>query len=161
MIRIREFRACDLPDMITIWNEVVMEGNAFPQEELLDEDTGRAFFSSQSRSAVAVSEGRVVGLYILHPNNVGRCSHIANASYAVSSRFRGEHIGRMLVIDSLERAGELGFRILQFNAVVRTNAKARKLYDDLGFHQLGIIEKGFRKDDGEYEDICPYWRETL
>ena len=58
-------------------------------------------------------------------------------------------------------AGKLGFRILQFNAVVRTNTAARKLYEELGFHPLGIIEKGFRKPDGEYEDICPYWRETL
>ncbi len=160
-MEVREFRRSDIPAMICIWNEVVREGNAFPQEESLDEETGFSFFSSQSRSAVAVRNGEIVGLYILHPNNIGRCGHIANASYAVSSLFRGEHIGKALVLDSLQAAGKLGFRILQFNAVVRTNTAARKLYEELGFHPLGIIEKGFRKPDGEYEDICPYWRETL
>ena len=160
-MEVREFRRSDMPAMICIWNEVVREGNAFPQEESLDEETGSSFFSSQSRSAVAVRNGEIVGLYILHPNNIGRCGHIANASYAVSSLFRGEHIGKALVLDSLQAAGKLGFRILQFNAVVRTNTAARKLYEELGFHPLGIIEKGFRKPDGVYEDICPYWRETL
>ena len=99
-MEVREFRRSDMPAMICIWNEVVREGNAFPQEESLDEETGSSFFSSQSRSAVAVRNGEIVGLYILHPNNIGRCGHIANASYAVSSLFRGEHIGKALVLDS-------------------------------------------------------------
>ena len=33
---IREYRREDLPAMIRIWNEVVEEGIAFPQEDLLD-----------------------------------------------------------------------------------------------------------------------------
>ena len=80
---------------------------------------------------------------------------------AVSSGFRGMHVGRALVMDSLAAAASLGFRILQFNAVVRSNMRARKLYEELGFHPLGIISGGFRKPDGEYEDICPYWRELI
>ena len=158
-IEVRAYREGDLPGMLEIWNEVVREGNAFPQEEFLDETTGRQFFASQSYAAVALSGNLVVGLYILHPNNIGRCSHIANASYAVSSGFRGMHAGRLLVLDSLRVAASLGFRILQFNAVVRSNMRARKLYEELGFHPLGIISGGFRRPDGEYEDICPYWRE--
>lgn len=45
------------------------------------------------RVAKAEEDGKVYGLYILHPNNVGRCGHICNASYAVSSDARGRHIG--------------------------------------------------------------------
>ena len=68
----------------------VAEGVAFPQEEPLNAETGAKFFSSQSYCGVAVNEdSSVVGLYILHPNNVGRCGHICNASYAVSSSCRG------------------------------------------------------------------------
>ena len=94
-IRVRKYRADDLPAMIRIWNEVVEEGIAFPQEELLDMTSGAAFFDSQSYSAVAEDgdSGTIYGLYILHPNNVGRCGHISNASYAVSSESRGLHIG--------------------------------------------------------------------
>ncbi len=78
----------------------VAEGVAFPQEEPLNAETGAKFFSSQSYCGVAVNEdSSVVGLYILHPNNVGRCGHICNASYAVSSSCRGEK----LVLDCIQK----------------------------------------------------------
>ena len=155
-LKVREYNGGDLPDMIRIWNEVVEEGKAFPQEEILDEVSGDEFFASQSCCAVAVDEAdNICGLYILHPNNVGRCAHICNASYAVSAKLRGQHIGEALVRDCLARAKRYGFRILQFNAVV----PARRLYERLGFVQLGTIPGGFRMDDGEYADICPYYHE--
>ena len=78
---------------------------AFPQEELLDASSGAAFFAEQTCTAVAVDRqtGHIYGLYILHPNNVGRCGHICNASYAVEREARGLHIGEKLV--SSGRAG--------------------------------------------------------
>lgn len=156
---IRKFEKSDIPDMISIWNEIVFEGNAFPQEETLDEVTGYAFFSSQTYTAVAEDEGNIVGLYILHPNNIGRCGHICNASYAVSSAQRGKHIGEQLVLDCMKKGKAFGYRVLQFNAVVADNVHARHLYERIGFHQLGTIPNGFRFKNGEYTDICPYYIE--
>jgi len=160
-IQIRAYKETDLPEMIHIWNEVVAEGIAFPQEELLTLQTGQQFFASQTYSAVAVHADtqKIYGLYILHPNNIGRCSHICNASYAVRSGSRGLHIGEQLVCDCLIQGKQHGFRILQFNAVVSTNIHARHLYERLGFIQLGTIPKGFRMKDGQYEDIFPYYIE--
>ena len=156
-MEIRKYRESDVPDMVRIWNEVVQEGVAFPQEECLDEETGKAFFAAQSYCGAAVENGRIVGLYILHPNNIGRCGHIANASYAVASTHRGEHIGEKLVSDCLAQAGKLGFRLLQFNAVVENNIHARHLYERLGFTHLGTIPGGFRMKDGTYQNICLYY----
>lgn len=157
-MRIRHYEEKDLPAMISIWNEIVEEGIAFPQEELLTLDTGSQFFASQSYTGIAENDTfNIVGLYILHPNNVGRCGHICNASYAVSSSCRGQHIGEALVKDCIIRAKENGFSILQFNAVVETNTHARHLYERLGFKQLGTIPKGFRMKDGHFENICPYF----
>lgn len=160
-IKIRRYEEKDLPEMIKIWNEVVEEGIAFPQEELLTLKTGKLFFSSQTYSAVAVDADteKLCGLYILHPNNVGRCGHIANASYAVCSDNRGLHIGEQLVSDCLAQGKCYGFTVLQFNAVVASNVHARHLYERLGFVQLGTIPRGFRMKDGHYEDICPYYRQ--
>jgi len=160
-ITVREYTEQDLPEMIRIWNEVVEEGIAFPQEEFLTMETGRAFFASQTYNGVAADNesGKIYGLYILHPNNIGRCGHICNASYAVSKESRGLHIGEKLVLDCLEQGRKHGFGVLQFNAVVATNIHARHLYERLGFIQLGIIPKGFRMKDGHYEDICPYYHE--
>lgn len=156
---VRAYREEDIPAMIKIWNQVVEEGIAFPHEELLNEQTGAAFFESQSCCGVAEKEedGTVLGLYIMHPNNVGRCGHICNASYAVDSASRGLHIGEKLVLDCIGQARRLGFRVLQFNAVVASNIHARHLYERIGFTQLGTIPGGFRMKDGRYEDICPYF----
>lgn len=154
---IRAFEEKDIPAMISIWNEIVEEGIAFPQEDTLNEDTGKAFFESQSYTGVAEDNGRIVGLYILHPNNVGRCGHICNASYAVDSKVRGLHIGEKLVLDCMEQGAKLGYKVLQFNAVVESNTHARHLYERLGFVQLGTIPGGFRMKDGHYENICPYY----
>lgn len=156
---IREFNLDDLDEMISIWNEIVDEGIAFPQETPLWPKSGLEFFSSQTYTGICSIDGEIVGLYILHPNNIGRCSHIANASYAISSRHRGKHIGKHLVTDSIDKAGQLGFLILQFNTVVESNASARHLYEKLGFKQLGTIPKGFRLKNGEYANICPYYIE--
>jgi len=155
---VRAYREQDIPAMIKIWNEIVEEGVAFPQEDFLEEQTGAAFFAEQSYCGVAQEEsGEILGLYILHPNNVGRCGHICNASYAVASGSRGLHIGEKLVLNSLIQGKQTGYRILQFNAVVASNMHARHLYERLGFIQLGMIPEGFRMKDGHYEDICPYY----
>ena len=88
---------------------------------------------------------------------MGRCGHIANASFAVARASRGLHVGEKLVRDCLEQGKRHGFGILQFNAVVASNIHARHLYERLGFIQLGVIPGGFRMKDGHYEDICPYY----
>lgn len=158
---IRKYTSEDICFMVSVWNEVVDEGTAFPQEDCLTVETGEAFFAGQSYCGIAQDSesGEVLGLYILHPNNIGRCGHICNASYAVASRCRGRHIGERLVKDCMEQARKLGFKILQFNAVVASNIHARHLYERIGFHQLGVIPGGFRLKSGIFEDICPYYIE--
>ena len=160
-IKIRQYAEEDVKETIAIWNEVVKEGIAFPQKETLTESTGDLFFKEQTFTGIAYDEEKkeIVGMYILHPNNIGRCGHICNASYAVSRDSRGLHIGEKLVSDCLTRGKEHGFGVLQFNAVVACNVPARHLYERLGFTQLGVIPKGFRMKDGHYEDICPYYHE--
>ena len=160
-MNIREFTKNDLAEMTKIWNEVVEQGVAFPQDEKLTEENAYDFFASQSFSAVAEENGEITGLYILHPNNVGRCGHISNASYAVRTDQRGKGTGRKLVSDCLERAKTLGFRILQFNAVVRTNESAIHLYKSLGFTPLGVSPNGFLMKNGKYEDIIPFYKELV
>ena len=93
---------------LAIWNEVVRDGIAFPQEDEFNAESGDTFFSMQTFAGLARHEetGEIAGLYILHPNNVGRCGHICNASYAVASKWRGHHVGETLVRDSVSRAKE-------------------------------------------------------
>ncbi|MDO4585255.1 MAG: GNAT family N-acetyltransferase [Planctomycetia bacterium] len=159
-IWIREYTPRDTREVLPIWNRIVEEGLAFPQMEILTESRGKMFFSEQSFTGLACEQesGKIVGCYILHPNNIGRCGHICNASYAVHPDWRGYHIGEQLVKHSLAKGKELGFRILQFNAVVKSNQAALRLYEKLGFVPLGTIPGGFLRKDGRYEDIIPHYR---
>ena len=50
-MRIREYQISDLQEMIKIWNEVVEEGAAFPQEEKLNDVTGKDFFHHKAIAA--------------------------------------------------------------------------------------------------------------
>ena len=161
-VDVRPWEPADLPAMTAIWNEVVCDGRAFPQvDSLADLDEAAAFFGAQTRTAVAVADGAVAGLYILHPNNVGRCGHIANASYAVDARVRGRGIGRALVADSVASLAPCGFRGLQFNAVVASNEAAQHLYESMGFTKVGMIPGGFINGLGGYEDMFVYYIDTL
>ncbi|WP_303860900.1 GNAT family N-acetyltransferase [Alkalibaculum bacchi] len=159
-IKIRAYDKNDISESIAIWNEIVQDGIAFPQMDSLTESSGDEFFSQQSFTGIAYDgdSREIIGLYILHPNNVGRCGHICNASYAVKKSVRGHSIGEKLVIHCMNQAKELGFKILQFNAVVKTNESALRLYEKLKFVQLGIIPQGFLMKDGTYEDIIPHYR---
>ena len=171
-LEIRPYREEDLAGMIKVWNEVVEAGEAFPQVEPLTMETARAFFAEQTLTTVAAIDDKLFGLYILHPNNVGRCVHVANASYAVASGTRGKGIGEALVRHSLAKAAELvkdslaqaarkGFRGLQFNAVVASNEAAIHLYEYLGFTRVGTIPGGFCSILGNFEDMHIYYKDCF
>ena len=158
-IQIRAYQSKDAASAAQIWNEVVTDGNAFPQDTEMTANVANLFFQEQTYTGIAENADthEILGLYILHPNNVGRCGHICNASYAVRRDLRGEHIGEKLVLDCLAQAKVKGFRIMQFNAVVANNTHALHLYERIGFTRLGVIPQGFRMPDGHYEDIIPHY----
>ena len=149
----RKYRSHDLPAMLEIWNDIIEEGVSFPAEKPLSPAEAEAYFASQTATVCAFEGETLLGVSILHPNNVGRCSHIANASYGVSKDARGRGLGRRLVEHSLKTAREYGFCGLQFNAVVAANLAAIHLYESIGFQRIGTVEGGYRLPDGSYTDL--------
>jgi len=53
-------------------------------------------------------------------------------SYMVSSKFRGQGIGKFMGEHSIKTAKELGFIAMQFNIAVSTNYNTIKLWQSLG-----------------------------
>ncbi len=147
-----------IKEVLKIWNDIIEEGIYFPQiETLSNEEEAHKYFSTQDYTGIAIDNDKVFGVYILHPNNIGRCGHISNASYAVSKESRGKGIGEALVRDSMEQGKKLGYKILQFNAVVISNINAHKLYEKIGFNKIGIVKKGYINKNNDYEDIVLYY----
>lgn len=160
---LRPVTRTELPQAAAIWNDVVAAGDSFPGDELLSDEQAWALFEAQTVSVAATDGEEVVGVYILHPNNIGRCAHIANASYAVRSDKRGCGIGRAMVEDCIERAKACGYRGLQFNAVVSSNTAAIALYIKLEFRVIGTVTGGYRYQDGSYRDtliMLKTWTDT-
>ena len=61
-ISVREYTPDDIAAMRDIWNEVVLQKNAFPQIEPLGDDAAD-FFYSQSFCGVAEENGELLGMY--------------------------------------------------------------------------------------------------
>jgi ribosomal protein S18 acetylase RimI-like enzyme len=102
------------------------------------------WFSPERHVYVAETEGSIVGTMWLKANQPGLGSHIANAAYMVSPKAQGKGVGRAMAEYSIEEARRLGFRAMQFNFVVKSNASAVRLWQKLGFEIIGEIPEAFR-----------------
>lgn len=90
-IKVRKYEDGDIADMVRIWNQVVEDGVAFPQEDFLTEETGREFFARQDTCGAAVNEtGRVVGMYILHTRITSGAAGIWQTPAMPSAERNGE-----------------------------------------------------------------------
>jgi ribosomal protein S18 acetylase RimI-like enzyme len=137
-----------LPDdeaaVLALSRELIADGTVYPFTADMDDAELAAFwFSPQGHLQVALAGGELAGLYVVKPNQPGRGSHVANAAYAVSERFRGRGIGEALGRHSLEEARRLGFKAMQFNLVVATNTPAVKLWQKLGFEIQCRLPRAF------------------
>ena len=61
----------------------------------------------------------------------------------------------------LSEARRLGFRAIQFNFVVSTNASAVHLWKSLGFETVGILPGAFRHPREGYVDAYVMYRSLL
>jgi ribosomal protein S18 acetylase RimI-like enzyme len=155
-LRIRRAGAVDWPRIWPLWHEVVAAGDTYSYEPDSTYEQSLESWLGGPRDETWFAEngdGQVLGIYHISPNQPGAGSHIVNGSYMVAASARGLGVGRALVEHSLERAGELGYRGMQFNAVAATNTHAIELYRRLGFTTIGLVPGGFRHPAAGYVDL--------
>jgi GNAT superfamily N-acetyltransferase len=85
----------------------------------------------------------VLGSAKMGPNRAGRGAHIATASFLVDPAAQGRGVGRELGGHVVAWARDAGYRGIQFNAVVETNAGAVHLWQSLGFRIIGTVPGAF------------------
>lgn len=152
-ISFRTYKKDEIPYLMDIWNDILKDGIAFPGEILYEETGFEKMLEDQTAVICVLVNQEVAGYFILHPNNMGRCSHVANASYAIAKKYRGHKLAEPLVKKSIQQAKEAGFKGIQFNAVVAGNLAAIHTYLKIGFAMVGTIPGGFRLKNGEYSDM--------
>lgn len=141
---IRPATSADAADIWRIFHAVVEPGDTYTFAADTAESEAIAYFLAPDVTAfVAESDGRVVGIYKLVPNHIGRGAHVSNASFMVDPSAHGKGIGRALGEHCLDEARRQGYDAMQFNFVVSTNAAAVALWKKLGFEIVGTLPKAF------------------
>jgi len=97
MIEIREATAGDRDAIWDIFREVVTARDTYAFDPGMSRHDALGYwFQADTRTYVAESRGRILGTYILRPNQSGGGSHVANAAFTVAPDARGQGIGRVM-----------------------------------------------------------------
>jgi ribosomal protein S18 acetylase RimI-like enzyme len=158
---IREATPEDWPAIWRFMRVIVAEGRTFSWDRDIAEETARDAWinAPPGRTLVAVNDdGAVVGTAEMRPNHGGPGSHVATAGFMVDPANADRGIGRRLAQHVLEQARADGYRAIQFNAVVETNARAVHLWRSLGFSVLATVPEGFRHPEHGYVGLHIMYR---
>ncbi len=101
------------------------------------------WFLPQHEVFVALVDGVVLGTYFVQPNQQGGGAHVCNAGHLTAPAASGRGIARAMCGHSLVHAKERGFRAMQFNFVVSTNAAAVHLWQAMGYSIVGRLPGAF------------------
>ena len=109
----------------------------------------------ESTEAVYVACGdddELLGTYYIEPNQPTLGAHVANCGYMVAADARGRGIATSMCEHSQNEAVRLGYRAMQFNLVVETNAASVYLWNKLGFSVVGRLPGAFQHPQKGFVD---------
>ena len=143
-LSIRDARPEDWMEIWPFFRRIVAAGDTYTwPRDMGEQDARAAWFPSPGRTVVATVAGTVVGTAKTQPNYAGPGAHVANASFMVDPGYGGRGVGRALGEQVLAQARADGYRAMQFNAVVASNAAAVRLWSSLGFTVVGAVPAAF------------------
>ena len=161
-MKIRTATEADRDAIWQIFHEVIAAGDTYAFDVGMSRQGALGYWcEANTRTYVTESDGRIVGTYILRPNQSGGGSHVANAAFMVAPDARGQGIGRAMGEHCVSEARRLGFRAMQFNFVVSTNEAAVRLWQKLGFEIVGTLPGAFHHPEKGYVDVYVMFRSLL
>lgn len=149
-MEIRPLTDADWPPVYRFFRAIVAAGETYAYPEELDSDAARTLWTSPGHVVVAVDGDTVLGSAGMGPNRPGRGAHVATGSFMVDPAHAGRGVGRALGEYLVRWARAGGYRGVQFNAVVETNAPAVHLWQTLGFRIVGTVPGAFRHPEHGY-----------
>ena len=159
-VEIRDATTEDWPAIWPFLREIVAARETYAYDPDMTEVQARQLWmvGAPGRTVVALDDGVVVGTANMYANRPGPGSHVASASFMVDPRRAGRGTGRALGEAMLAWARERGFRAVQFNAVVETNARAVGLWRSLGFEVIGTVPEAFAHPTEGYVGLHVMYR---
>lgn len=156
-MQIRTAEQKDLPQLVSIYNQAVTDGNCTADISHLNiEDRQEWFYGhSPQKYPIFVMEqdvpNRITGWCSLSAHRRGRMAlkNVAEISYYVDHSFRGKGIGSQLIEHALLEAPRLGLHNL-FAILLDINQVSVRLLEKHGFSQWGHLP-----DIAEFPDkVC-------
>lgn len=142
----------DWPAIYPFLRTTMDEGRtyAWPAGQPFDEAHAWWMEKPPGRTVVAVDDGTVLGSAKMGPNRPGNGNHIGTASFLVAPEARGKGVARALAGEVVRWHRSEGYRGIQFNAVVETNAPAVHLWQSLGWEVVGTVPGAFQHPEDGY-----------
>jgi ribosomal protein S18 acetylase RimI-like enzyme len=157
--RIRRAEAADEDGIWAALAPVLAAGETYALPRGMSRGDALAYWLAADKSTyVAERDGRVAGTYYLRANQLGGGAHVANCGYVTAADAQGQGIARAMCAHSLDEARAAGFRAMQFNLVVSSNARAVRLWQEMGFAIIGTIPQAFAHPRLGYIDAHVMWR---
>jgi ribosomal protein S18 acetylase RimI-like enzyme len=145
MIEIRKALPSDHDDIWNIIREVISTGDTYVFSPGSSKEKMMSFWmAGDKHTYVALVNHEVLGTFFMKDNQPDLGSHIANAGYMTAPAAFGKGIGTAMGKFSIEEAKRLGYKAMQFNIVIKSNAAAISLWKKLGFEIVGEIPDAFQ-----------------
>jgi ribosomal protein S18 acetylase RimI-like enzyme len=158
-VQIRPATAADSDAIWSIIGPVIAAGETYALDPAMTRSDALAYWLAGDKEAfVAEDRGDILGTYFIKANQAGGGAHIANCGYMTGASATGRGVARRICEHSLEHARQRGFRGMQFNFVVSTNARAIHLWRSMGFQTVGVLPAAFRRPTLGYVDALVMFR---
>lgn len=155
-------RAAGADDAAAIWaiiGPVIRAGETLARDRCVSESVAMAdWLAPDKASFVAEEAGVILGSYYIRANHAGGGGHVANAGYVTAGHATGRGIARAMCAHSIDAARARGFRAMQFNFVISTNARAVALWQAMGFAIVGRLPGAFDHPTHGYVDALVMFR---
>lgn len=146
MIKVRELQEGDWPVVWQFMEPVIRAGETYPYAMDMTVNQARHMWLEVTEAAYVAEDdtGTLLGSYYIKPNQPTLGAHVANCGYMVSEHARGRGVATSMCEHSQEEAVRLGYRAMQFNLVVESNAASVHLWKKLGFAVVGSLPGAFK-----------------
>ncbi|XP_017495009.1 PREDICTED: L-azetidine-2-carboxylic acid acetyltransferase-like, partial [Rhagoletis zephyria] len=147
LLDIGDVNTADVDELLEIFEEVLKDGQSYPQESTTRQAFVDYFFGlytfvvRSSKVSTGSQKGKVVAGFYIKSNFPGRSSHLANYGIMVHSAFRGKGLANFMVEQCVRLAPLVGFKALYTNLVYTTNIASIKTCQKYGFSQVGRVPK--------------------
>jgi len=143
-MKIRHYQEEDWPYIWKILEPVFRAGETYAVDPSISEEEAKRYWTRMPLHTMVVQKGEhILGTYYLKANHPGPGSHVCNCGYVVAGEARGRGVAKAMCRHSQDLARSVGFRAMQFNLVVSTNAPAVHLWSKLGFETVGKLPGAF------------------